>query len=375
MDFFKKLRKKAASELIEIIEWLDDSDDTLVFRFPVDDQEIKMGAQLTVRENQLALFINEGQAADLFQPGRHVLTSRNIPILTTVRGWKYGFHSPFKAEVYFFNTKLFADLKWGTSQPVLMRDKEFGMVRLRAFGTYAFRIADAKTLFTSLVGTQGLTTTDEITGQLRSILVTRFSDAVAESAIAALDLSSNYDELSVLCKNIADPEFAGFGLELSRFFIENISVPEDVQAAIDQKSRLGVLGGSMDDYMRLQAAEALTMAAQSSGGAAGAGVGLGAGVALGQTMGQALQPPPPPGGGAAPAPPAAGAAAVWTVTMQGRNHGPYTQEALRAMVDQGKVTALTLAWKPGAAGWAPLESYAEFSDMTPPPPPPPANRK
>ncbi|MFQ5766751.1 MAG: SPFH domain-containing protein, partial [Acidobacteriota bacterium] len=301
--------------------------------------------------------------------------SAGCRVLTTLRGWKHGFHSPFKAEVYFFNTRLFPNMKWGTSQPVLMRDAEFGMVRVRAFGTYAFRISDPKTLFASLVGTQNLTTTDAITGQLRSILVTRFSDAVAESGIAALDLSSNYDELSALCKTIIGPAFAGFGLELARFFVENISLPEHVQAAVDQRSRLGVFGDKVDSFTRLQAAEALTLAAQSTGGAAGAGVGLGAGVALGQTMGKAMGqqgagasqgPPPSPG---------AGKPALWTITRQGRNQGPYTPNDLRAMVGKGEVSPATLAWKPGAVGWAPLTSYAEFADLMPPPPPPPSPAK
>src|SRR5438105_607629 len=168
MGFFDNLRKQAASQFIEIIEWLDDSSDTLVYRFPVYNQEIKMNAQLIVRENQQALFINEGKAADLFTPGRYQLATQNMPILTTLRGWKYGFQSPFKAEVYFFNTRLFTDLKWGTANPVMMRDKDFGMIRIRAFGSYAMKIADAKSFFKGIVGTQSLTTTSDILGQLRS---------------------------------------------------------------------------------------------------------------------------------------------------------------------------------------------------------------
>jgi membrane protease subunit (stomatin/prohibitin family) len=171
MGFFDNLKNQISSQFIEIIEWLDDSRDTLVYRFPVYNQEIKMGAQLTVRENQVAIFVNEGQAADVFQPGRYELSTQNLPILTTLRGWKYGFQSPFKAEVYFFNTRLFTDLKWGTSNPVMMRDAEFGMIRMRAFGTYATKISDPKLFFSTIVGTQGLTTTDDILGQLRSNIV------------------------------------------------------------------------------------------------------------------------------------------------------------------------------------------------------------
>ena len=369
MGLFDRFKKRAGKEVIEIIEWLDDTHDSLVYRFPVHDQQIKMGAKLTVRENQLALFVNEGVMADTFEPGFYELQTRNIPILTTLRGWKHGFRSPFKAEVYFFNVRIFADMKWGTSQPVMMRDEEFGMVRVRAFGTYAMKIENASMFFSTIVGTKGLTTTDEITGQLRSIILTRFSDALAESGIPALDLSSNYDELSALGAKVSRPEFARFGLALSHFYVENISLPDDVQAAIDQRSRLGVLGDKLGDYTRLQTAEAITMAASSPGGAAGAGVGLGAGVAMGQVMGQAMgNGPPAP---TAPPAPAAAATAVWTLCVDGRNYGPYTEQALRDMVGRGQVGPDTLAWKPGATGWGSLVSYPDFADLASPPPPPP----
>ena len=176
MGFFDNLRKQTAAQFIEIIEWLDESGDSLVFRFPVYDQEIKMGAQLIVRENQLALVVNEGKATDLFAPGLHTIATRNLPVLAALRGWKYGFRSPFKAEVYFFSTRVFTDLKWGTVQPVMMRDAEFGMIRLRAHGTWAMRIVEPKIFFATIVGTRGLTTTEEITGQLRSGILTRLSE-------------------------------------------------------------------------------------------------------------------------------------------------------------------------------------------------------
>ena len=219
MGLLDNLKQQMGSQFIEILQWLDDTNDSLVYRFPVYNQEIKMNAQLTVRENQAALFINEGKAADLFSPGRYQLTTQNLPILTTLRGWKYGFQSPFKADVYFFNMRLFTDLIWGTTNPVMMRDAEFGMIRLRAFGTFALKVADPKAFFATIVGTQGLTTTDEITGQLRSTILSRLSDAIAESKIAALDIASKYDELSSHARQILGPEFAAYGLELSKFFI------------------------------------------------------------------------------------------------------------------------------------------------------------
>ena len=247
MGLMDNIRKQIGSQFIEILEWLDDTTDTLVWRFPVYNQEIKMGAQLVVRENQVALFVNEGKAADLFTPGRYEIQTQNVPILTTLRGWKYGFESPFKAEVDFFNTRLFADLKWGTTNPVMMRDAEFGMIRLRAFGTYAMRIADAKKFFESVVGTRGLTNTDEITGQLRSIVLSRLSDAIAEAKVPALDLAAHYDELSSAGRTVLAPEFSSFGLELARFFIENISLPEEVEKAIDQRAKIGVFGDRFAD--------------------------------------------------------------------------------------------------------------------------------
>jgi membrane protease subunit (stomatin/prohibitin family) len=378
-----QIGNQLGSQFIEIIQWLDDSNDSLVYRFPVYNQEIKMGAQLTVRENQAALFINEGKAADLFGPGRTELTTQNMPILTDLRGWKYGFQSPFRAEVYFFSTRLFTDLKWGTTNPVMMRDAEFGMIRLRAFGTYAMKIADPKTFFATIVGTQGLTTTEEITGQLRSTILSRLSDAIAESKIAALDIASKYDELSGHGKQILAPEFGSFGLELSRFFIENVSLPEEVEAAIDQRTKLGVLGDKMGQYTQLQAADAMKVAAANPGGAAGAGIGIGAGIAMGGMMGNAMGSSMAGAGGASPMappppPPAPGFAAPrWSLTVDGKTYGPYSDDAVKGMVASGQVAAGTLAWKPGAAGWAPISSFEEFaaaggSAPAPPPPPPPA---
>src|SRR5512143_2416471 len=227
MGLLDNIKQQIGSQFIEIIQWLDDTNDSMVYRFPVYNQEIKMNAQLTVRENQVALFINEGKAADLFAPGRYQLSTQNLPILTTLRGWKYGFQSPFKAEGYFFSTRLFTDFKWGTANPVMMRDQEFGMIRLRAFGTYAMKIADPKALFSTIVGTQGLTTTEEITGQLRSVILSRLSDSLAESKISALDLAARYDELSGQLQQKLQADFATFGLGLARFVIENVSLPEE----------------------------------------------------------------------------------------------------------------------------------------------------
>ena len=377
MGFFDNLKNQIGSQFIEIIEWLDDSDDTLVYRFPVYNQEIKMGAQLTVRENQVAIFVNEGEVADVFKPGRYELSTQNMPIMTTLRSWKYGFDSPFKAEVYFFNTRIFTDLKWGTSNPVMMRDAEFGMIRIRAFGTYALRISDPKEFFKTVVGTQGLTTTDDILGQLRSTIISQLSDIIAESKIAALDLASSYRELCTLAQKELTPAFASFGLELSRFNIDNISLPEEVEAAIDQRTKLGVLCDRLGQYAQMQTAESIKIAAANPGGLAGAGVGIGAGMAMGQAMGGAFNAPPPPSGSAAPPPPPGGGAAStprWSLAIDGKTYGPYTDDALKAMVSSGQVPSSTQAWRPGASGWAALDTYSELglsSGTMPPPPPPP----
>lgn len=376
---------KIASQFIDIIEWLDESGNTLVYRFPDADHEIKMGAQLTVRENQVAIFINEGKAADLFGPGRYELSTQNMPIMTTLRSWKYAFNSPFKAEVYFFNTRLFTDLKWGTANPVMMRDKDFGMVRIRAFGTYAMKIDDPKTFFDTIVGTKGLTTTDDIITHLRSTILSKLSDAIAEAQIPALDIAAKYDELGLEAKTRISGDFGEFGLDLARFIIENISLPPEVEAAIDQRSKIGVFGDKMSSYAQMQSAEAIGKAAENPGGLAGAGVGLGAGMAMGNMMSNAMgqgqqqqqAPPPPAPGGSAPPPPPASGGAQWSLAIEGTTYGPYAENALKEMVKQGQVAPDTMAWKPGAAAWAPLNTFAEFgggSQAAPPPPPPPPSK-
>jgi len=379
VGFFDNLKSEAKSQFIEIIEWLDQTDDTMVWRFPVYNQEIKMGAQLVVRENQAALFINEGKAADLFGPGRYELQTQNIPILTTLRGWKYGFQSPFKAEVYFFNTRLFTDLPWGTPNPVMMRDADFGMIRIRGFGKYAIKISDPKEFFATIVGTRGLTATNDILGQLRSTIVSRLTDAIAESKIAALDLASKYDELASVALEKMGPDFKSFGLDLSRFFIENISLPEEVEAAIDQRTKLGVLGDRMGQYTQMQAAESIKVAAANPGGFGGVGAGLGAGMAIGNAMtgafnqGNAAAAPPPPPPGGMPAPPSSNTPR-WSLAIDGKTYGPYTDDALRTMVQNGQVAPSTQAWRPGAAGWAAVSDFPELglgNSMMPPPPPPP----
>jgi membrane protease subunit (stomatin/prohibitin family) len=280
-------RLSPSAQFIEVIEWLDNTGDTMMYRFPVRDQEIKNGAQLIVRESQAAVFVHEGQIADVFGPGRYSVDGGNTPILSKLGAWKTGFNSPFKSEVYFVNTKQFTDLKWGTPNPVMMRDTDFGMVRLRAFGIYSMRVADPRELIKQIAGTNARFSTEDIEGQLKRTLVSGFSDALGESKIAALDLASNYDELGQIARTKLDPEFKSFGLELTKFVVENISLPQEVEAAMDQRTSMGVLG-DMGKYTQFQAAQAMRDAAQNPSGGAGLGAGLGAGFAVGNAMAGAM---------------------------------------------------------------------------------------
>lgn len=271
------------SQFIEVIEWLDDSTNTLVYRFPVQGQEIKNGAKLTVRESQAAVFVFQGQIADVFTPGLYTIDGGNTPILTKLGAWKYGFNSPFKAEVYFVNTKQFTDLKWGTSNPVMMRDTDFGMVRLRAFGIYSIRVTEPQALIKEIAGTNSHFVTEDLQGQLKRMLVSGLSDALGEAKIAALDLASNYEELSKFVRSKLNEEFKSYGIELSNFVIENISLPAEVEAAMDRRTSMGVIG-DMNKYTQFQAADAMRDAAQNPSGGAGTGAGLGAGFAIGSAM-------------------------------------------------------------------------------------------
>jgi membrane protease subunit (stomatin/prohibitin family) len=340
-------RLSPTSQFIEVIEWLDDSSNTLLYRFPVKDQEIKNGAQLIVRESQAAVFVHEGQIADEFPPGRYTIDGGNTPILSKLGAWKYGFNSPFKAEVYFVNTKQFNDLKWGTPNPIMMRDADFGMVRLRAFGIYSIRVADPQAFIKEIAGTNARFMTEDIEGQLKRTLVSGFSDALGESKIAALDLASNYDELGKFIRTKLNDEFKTFGLELTKYVIENISLPPEVEAAMDKRTSMGVIG-DVGRYAQFQAADAMRDAAQNPSGGAGTGMGLGAGFALGNAMAgamsDAMRPSSGGGGGAAAATPASvpcpkcghqNAPGVKFCTECGAKQGPATCANCQAELSPG----------------------------------------
>ncbi|MEJ7848106.1 MAG: SPFH domain-containing protein [Pyrinomonadaceae bacterium] len=296
MSILDKVKEAALNQFIEVIEWLDDSKDTLLYRFPVAGQEIKNEAQLIVRESQAAVFVFEGQIGDVFTPGRYTIDGGNTPILSKLGAWKYGFNSPMKSEVYFVNTKQFTDMKWGTSNPVMLRDADFGIVRLRAFGAYSLRVADPGEFIKEVAGTNAHFQTEDIDGQLKRAIVTEFSDALGELKIPALDLAAQYKEVGESIREKINEDFAGYGLVVTKFYIENISLPPEVEAAMDKRSSMGALGDAQT-YMQFQAADALRDAAQNEGGGAGLGAGLGAGFAVGGQMANAFGQQGPGGGG------------------------------------------------------------------------------
>ncbi|HVF47751.1 MAG TPA: SPFH domain-containing protein [Pyrinomonadaceae bacterium] len=284
MSILDKVKEAAFNQFIEVIEWLDESQSTLLYRFPVAGQEIKNGAQLIVRESQTAVFVYEGQVADVFTPGRYTIDGGNTPILSKLGAWKYGFNSPFKSEVYFVNTKQFTDMKWGTSNPVMLRDADFGIVRLRAFGAYSMRVVEPSAFIREIAGTNAHFQTEDIDGQLKRAIVSEFSDALGELKIPALDLAAQYKEIGGKIREMINEDFKAYGLEVTKFYVENVSLPAEVEAAMDKRSQMGAIG-NVDQYMKFQAADALRDAAQNEGGGAGLGAGLGAGFAVGNQMG------------------------------------------------------------------------------------------
>ena len=275
IDFLKK-------QFIDIIEWTDDSRDTLSYRFPDEDKEIKNGAQLIVREAQAAQFVYLGQFADTFVPGKHTLTTNNIPILTDLLGWKYGFESPFKADVYYVVTRLFTGNKWGTANPVMMRDADFGIVRLRAYGTYDFHVVDVKRFLKEVAGTDDHFRLDEFNDAMRSRIVSVFTDALASAKIPALDVASRYGELGEALLPLINPVIgAKYGLEMTSFIVENVSVPPEVEQAIDKRSSMAAVG-NLNDYVKYQMGQG--MAQGGGGGIGGAGAELAMGMAMAQQM-------------------------------------------------------------------------------------------
>lgn len=373
------LLDKLQGELIDIIEWLDDSRDTITWRFPRYENEIKMGARLVVRESQAAVFVNEGTVADTFWPGTYTLETQNLPVLTTLKGWKYGFHSPFKAEVYFVNTRQLTEMKWGTQNPVIVRDAEFGMVRLRAFGAYAARVVDPAKFLRELVGTDAQFRTEEVEEYLRQLIVARLGSALGGAGVPVLDLAAQQTTIGTRLAGALSEELAEVGVQIPKFIIENISLPAEVERALDKRSQMGIIG-NLDQYTRLQTANAIEDAARNPSGGAGEGMGLGLGLAVGQRMAGSLAgatappagPPAPPAAASAGPPPLPGQE-QWYMGVGGERQGPFDAAALAAQADAGTLTASTLVWRTGMAQWTPAEQVPEVARLlaTIPPPLPP----
>ncbi len=364
MGIIDKLR----AELIGIIEWVDDSRHTLVWRFPRFHNQIKYGAQLVVRTGQMAVFVRQGRIADVFGPGQYRLETRNLPILSTLAGWKYGFDSPFMAEIYFISTRQITDLKWGTPNPVMMRDPDFGPIRVRAFGTYTLKAHDPKTMLEELVGADSNFEAEEIHELLRSIINTTFANVVAKSKIAVLDLASNYADLSEQLRSVVRERIDDeYGLEIPQLYIVNISVPAEVEQALDVRTSMSAIG-DMAAFQAYQLGQSMPVAAANpAGGLAGAGVGLGMGMAMAPMLAG------PRAGGATPAPqPPPPPPAAWHIAENGQTLGPYSVEGLAQAAAEGRFRAETLVWSAGMSGWTAAGQLPQFAALfqTPPPPPP-----
>jgi membrane protease subunit (stomatin/prohibitin family) len=359
MGLFDKLK----GELVDIVEWVDDTNgQTLVWRFPRYQNEIKNGAQLIVRPSQQAIFVNEGRIADVFSEGRHELATNNLPLLSTLKGWKHGFNSPFKCEVYFVSTKIIGPLKWGTPNPLMMRDPDFGAIRLGAFGTYTLRCTDAKLLLKELVGTDGVYDTNEVNDVMRSIIQSSFATVLGQNKVPALDLLSSYETFGEsVRKQVATQIDDEYGLEIPQLKLVNINVPEGVQKALDQRASMGALGSStlgpapnMAAFQQYQMGQGLG----NAGGGAGAGMNLGMGLAMaGQMMNQQQQQP------AMAPPPPLPTAQQWYFGVNGQNVGPLTMEVARQFVQMGQIKADTLAWTNGMGAWTPAAQIAALAGL------------
>jgi len=365
---------KLKGEFIDIIEWLDPTTDTLVHRFERYGNEIKYGAKLVVREGQTAVFINEGELADIFPPGSYELITQNLPILTTLKGWKYGFQSPFKAEVYFCSTRQFTDLKWGTPGPVTMRDQEFGAVRVTAFGLYAIKVKDPGVFIREIVGTDGTFTTEKIQQNLRGKVGMRIKEVMPELGIPILDLESKVVTMGDMIRDRISDGFSQYGLEVTEVQVQDVGLPEEVEKAIDKGGAMRAIG-DLGKYTQYETAGAIKDAASNPSGMAGGGMGMGMGFAMANQMANAMNPQQPQGQGAPPTPPPIPGAVQFFVAVNNQQTGPFDMNALKQQVSSGQLTKETLVWKQGMSGWTAAGEVPElaglFQQIPPPIPQPP----
>ncbi len=358
MGFFDWL----TGQFIDVIDWVDDSNNTMVYRFNRQGNEIKYGAKLTVRASQIAIFVSEGVVTDILEAGIYELDTKNLPIMTSLQHWNHGFNSPFKAEVYFINTKRFTDLKWGTKNPIMVRDPEFAMVRLRAFGTYEIRISNPKKFMMEIVGTDGHFTTDEVENQLTNLILSKLPAVLGESKIPLLDMASNYENFSNYISEKIAPFFKEYGLELTKILIENISLPSNVEKALDKRTSREVTG-NLDDYLKYEAGNAL---GSQSGGTMSDMVGMGAGLALGQEMvnqigGKKIDKNTPP-----PLP--TQTERLYHIALEDTPEGPYNMRTIQEYITKGTIKRDTLIWREGLSDWIEAEDeLTQYFNATPPP--------
>ncbi|WP_106744876.1 SPFH domain-containing protein [Yoonia maritima] len=359
-------------EFIDVIHWTDNTRDTMVWRFEREEHEIKYGAKLTVREGQAAVFVHEGQLADVFTPGLYMLETNNMPIMTTLQHWDHGFESPFKSEIYYVNTTRFSDLKWGTKNPIMLRDPEFGPTRLRAYGTYTVKVSDPAVFLREIVGTDGEFTMDEISYQIRNIIVQEFSRVIASSGIPVLDMAANTADLGKLIATAIDGTMKQYGLSIPELYIENISLPPAVEAALDKRTSMG-LAGDLGKFTQYSAAEAMTAAANNpAGGGMAAGLGAGMGMAMAGQMAQQGPWGAAPAPAAATPPPPPPVEHVWHIANAGEVTGPFSKAAMGRMVTEGTLSRDSMVWTQGQDGWLQASEVIELAQLftiMPPPPP------
>jgi len=350
---------KIFGEFIDVIDWLDESNETMVYRFQRYNNEIKYGAKLTVRQAQAAVFVNEGEIADVLGPGIYELETQNLPLLTTLQHWDHNFNSPFKAEIYFCNLRQFLDLKWGTRNPIILRDKEFGVIRLRAFGTYGVRIEDPALFIKEIVGTNGHFQIDDISNQLRNTIISRFTNIVASSDIPVLDLAANYDQLGEFITQKIKEEFSKYGLELTNVLIENISVPPAVEEALDKRSSMGIVG-DLSKYLTFQTAESMTKAGGSAAGdMASMGVGFAMADKLAKNFGEPKTYAPEP------------YEKMYYYAKDKEPQGPFSIDEVEKFIENSTIESSTLMWGTGMEKWEKANSIEEveslFNFLAPPP--------
>ncbi|MCD8173250.1 MAG: SPFH domain-containing protein [Alistipes sp.] len=371
------LLRRIKAELIDIVEYLDSSQDIIAHRFERHGNEIKNNARLVVREGQTAVFVNEGRLADVFTPGTYTLNTQNLPVLSTLKGRKYGFKSPFKAEVYFISTRHYLNQKWGTKSPIILDDQRFGMIELRAFGNYAFRVTDPKLFLTDIMATKGTFRTGDIAEQLSSIIYTRFSDAAAELNLPIEQYAQYLNELSELVHTHVREDFMHYGIDITRMLIENISMPDTVKKEIFEFSRVQKI--DMDLFTRFKTAKSIEIAAGNENGSAGRGVGIFAGLGMGRGIldsmaGSSAKKEGSASASGAPVPPPLPASAQYYAAINGEPAGPFTVEQLSAYAKVKSFDRTTLVWKPGQADWCPAQDVAELDTIWKQVPPPIPNR-